>query len=189
MGASRTTPSVYMLRIGVTLTLMIAAGLMLLWLDEMAALRAAILSKGSELACAVQINAERPYLEQRWQETQKRLQASGLFLDADTSDGAALWLVEALKQSVLRAQAELTRTQSLPSVAEGEQLRLVLRADVRGDEQALVSILRSIEWGSPPVTVENLIVSAADSRPGTGTEQPRRMLAIQMDLVGYWIKP
>jgi len=102
---------------------------------------------------------------------------------------AAADLQQRVKAVVEAAGGTLQSTQALPPAEEGNAVKVTVSAAMNGDVDSLRKILHDLEAQTPLLFVDNLQVSARESRPrlsgGRVANYTRVQLSVQFEVSGY----
>ncbi len=102
---------------------------------------------------------------------------------------AAADLQQRVKAVVEAAGGTLQSTQALPPTEEGNAVKITVSAAMNGDIGSLWKILHDLESQTPLLFVDNLQVSARESRPrlpnGRVANYTRVQLSVQFEVSGY----
>lgn len=102
---------------------------------------------------------------------------------------AAADLQQRVKAVVEAAGGTLQSTQALPPAEEGNTVKVTVSAAMNGDVDSLRKILHDLEAQTPLLFVDNLQVSARESRPrlssGRVASYTRVQLSVQFEVSGY----
>lgn len=102
---------------------------------------------------------------------------------------AAAELQQRLKGMVEAAGGALQSTQALPTVDEGNAVKVTISALMNGDTASLQKVLYDLEAQIPLLFVDNLEVSARPNRPrlasGRYATYTRIQLNVQLEISGY----
>ena len=109
-------------------------------------------------------------------------------IKASDPDLAAAQLQQRIKLLTKENGASLASTQNLPAAAEDDAGRIVIRARINGDAEALSRVLYALESGQPLLMVENLSIRSRQkrSRSRRGKKAAEKYeLNVNLDVVGY----
>lgn len=102
---------------------------------------------------------------------------------------AAADLQQRVKAAVGTAGGTLQSTQALPPVDDGDAVKIAVSAAISGDVGSLQKTLYELEAQTPLLFVDNLQVTARESRPrlpgGRVANYTRVQLSIQFEVSGY----
>lgn len=102
---------------------------------------------------------------------------------------AAADLQQRVKMVVEAAGGALQSTQALPPVEEGGAVKVAVSATMTGDTGALRKVLYELESQTPLLFVDNLEVTARETRPrlptGRLADYSRMQLSVQLEVSGY----
>jgi len=102
---------------------------------------------------------------------------------------AAADLQQRVRAVVEAAGGTLQSTQSLPSVEEGNAVKVTVSASMMGDPDSLPKILHGLESQTPLLFVDNLQVSARPTRvrlpSGRFSDYTQTQLHVQFEVAGY----
>lgn len=105
---------------------------------------------------------------------------------------AAADLQQRIKAVVKAAGGTLQSTQALPPVEEGKAVKVAVSVVMNGDTGSLWKILHDLESQTPLLFVDNLQVSARETRPrlakGRMANYTRIQLSVQFEVFGYLYK-
>jgi general secretion pathway protein M len=102
---------------------------------------------------------------------------------------AAAELQQRIKAVVEAAGGTLQSTQALPPVEEGGAVKIAISAIMNGDTGSLLRVLHNLESQTPLLFVDNLELSARQTRPrlssGRYASYTRMQLNVQFEVAGY----
>ena len=102
---------------------------------------------------------------------------------------AAAELQQRIKAVVEAAGGTLQSTQALPPVEEGGAVKVAISAIMNGDTDSLQKVLYALEAQTPLLFVDNLELSARQTRPrlpnGRYASYTRMQLNVQFEVSGY----
>lgn len=102
---------------------------------------------------------------------------------------AAADLQQQVKAVVEAARGTLQSTQALPPTEEGNAVKVTVSAAISGDVGSLQKILYDLESQTPLLFIDNVQVSARESRPrlpnGRTANYTRVQLSVQFEVSGY----
>lgn len=110
----------------------------------------------------------------------------GYFLKAGNRELAAAQLQKTVKELVTPAGGTLVSTQTIAQNNKDDQGKVVVRVRMKGDVDALTSVLHAIESGHPLMFVENLTVRSRKTVRGRrGARKTVYNLDVNFDLASY----
>lgn len=102
---------------------------------------------------------------------------------------AAAELQQRIKAVIEAAGGTLQSTQALPPVEEGGAVKVAISAIMNGDTGSLQQVLHNLESQTPLLFVDNLELSARQTRPrlssGRYASYTRMQLNVQFEVAGY----
>ncbi len=111
------------------------------------------------------------------------------YLPQSTPSVAAADLQQRIKGIVEAAGETLRSTQVLPTVEEGNLVKVTVSVSLNGDTQSLMKILYNLESLTPLLFVDNLEATGRESRPrlpnGRVANYSRIQLSVQFEVSGY----
>jgi general secretion pathway protein M len=114
-----------------------------------------------------------------------RINASGIYIRAETEPLAAAAVQEHLKRAVGLHGGELRSVQSLPSLREDDLTRIGLRVVMTGALGSMTHVLYELESGEPFLFVSDLQIKSTKRRRRKTAEPPVETLSIRFDVYGY----
>jgi general secretion pathway protein M len=141
------------------------------------------------LAQLERMAATREPVQQLIAKIQQDRNVTAQYLPQSTPALAAAELQQRLKAVVEAAGGTLQSTQTLPPVEEAGAMKVTINAIVNGDVGSLQKVLYDLEAQTPLLFVDNLEVSARQTRPrlpnGRYATYTRIQLNVQFEVAGY----
>ncbi|MGV6826500.1 MAG: type II secretion system protein GspM [bacterium] len=138
-----------------------------------------------------QLIDRREEFEDQYLKFKQQQVAKGYLINASDPDLAAAQLQQRLKELAKEHGATLTSTQNIPAAKEDDDGKVVIRARMSGDLDAISALLYALEEGRPLLTVENVSVKSRQKRQRrtrrtkTPVSSSSYELNINLDVVGY----
>jgi general secretion pathway protein M len=141
------------------------------------------------LAQLERMAATREPVQQLIAKIQQDRNVTAQYLPQSTPALAAAELQQRLKAVVEAAGGTLQSTQTLPPVEEAGAMKVTINAIINGDVGSLQKVLYDLEAQTPLLFVDNLEVSARQTRPrlpnGRYATYTRIQLNVQFEVSGY----
>lgn len=141
------------------------------------------------LAQLERMAATREPVQQLIAKIQQDRNVTAQYLPQSTPALAAAELQQRLKAVVEAAGGTLQSTQTLPPVEEAGAMKVTINAIINGDVGSLQKVLYDLEAQTPLLFVDNLEVSARQTRPrlpnGRYATYTRIQLNVQFEVAGY----
>ena len=166
------------------------AGIGLPWYQRLTDLDAQIDGATGQIQRYQRLLASIPRLRAELERERNNDEVKAYYFDAPTEALAGAQLQSAVQGMVQSAGAKLVNSQFLPAEAKEHPPRLGLRAQIQGDNNALLEILYDIEQARPFLFVEQLSVRSTtrrDRRRSSREPEPQvqQELTIRIDVFGY----
>ncbi len=110
---------------------------------------------------------------------------SGRFVVAETAPLAAARLQQHLETIVASEGGELQSVQSLPSKDDSGLTRIGLRVMMRGDYDALLRVLYSLEAENPTLFIDSVQIKAERARRRIGAADETEGMVLIFEIFGY----
>jgi len=155
------------------------------WIERSAEQRRSIATLSQEIDELRGILAQRQAMVERLADLDDQARKSGYFLQADSPASGAAAMIDSVKGTARRAQAEWVEAQVLPPTVGQDVLLVAIRVHLQGDEQALLKMLYQHESDCPMLFVDNLTIRPLHSGPRIEQTEASRWIDIRFDLQGY----
>lgn len=159
----------------------------LTWIGQVRESYQRVSEASTEVARLSALTHQLPLVQHQLIDFDHQLRTSRYLLSATSPGQASAELLAQLKRGLSR-RASLIDVTFLPSQSRANILRVGIRAHVRGDEHALLSVLYRNEQAHPLLHIENLHVRTLDSDRQESPRPTGAPLDIHFDLIGYMLQ-
>jgi len=160
-----------------------------LWIDRYRYYRTHLEQQQGRLEQLERMAASRESIQRLITGIRQDRAAAAQYLDQSAPPLAAAELQQRVKAVVESAGGTLRSTQALPPAEEGGATKVTISATMTGDTDSLQKILYKLEAQTPLLFVDNLDVTARETRPrlasGRLANYSRVQLTVQFEISGY----